>query len=82
MTQDAIVLKHLQERGSITALSAVNDYGILRLSERIRELKAAGYEIDSTTETGLNRYGAKTRYTRYVYKGKRPCASDDTRPFK
>lgn len=59
------VLQHLQAYGSITPLEAMQEYGIMRLGARIYDLKKMGYSIDSSRETGENRYGESISYARY-----------------
>lgn len=66
MKQTGLVLKYMEDFGSITPLDAVKDLGIMCLAERIRDLRKSGVKIVSTPESGLNRYGAKTHYTRYT----------------
>lgn len=53
------ILQHLKKRKTITTLQAMKNYGVCRLSERVRELKAAGHQISA--------YWAKERNSR-VYK--------------
>lgn len=65
MKQAELVLKYMEDFGSITPLDAVKDLGIMCLAERVRDLRKAGVNVISTPESGLNRYGAKTHYTRY-----------------
>lgn len=67
MTQNSRVLRHLRDYGSITSLEAMSEYGIMRLASRVCELRRQGYDIQSTMETGENRYGEKTSYTRYTF---------------
>lgn len=59
------VLKYMQEFGSITSLEAFSDLGDTRLAATIFELKRKGYDIVSTTETNVNRYGENVHYSRY-----------------
>lgn len=66
MTQNSRVLRHLRDYGSITSLEAMSEYGIMRLASRVCELRRQGYDIQSTMETGENRYGEKMSYTRYT----------------
>lgn len=47
LTQTALILNHLKEGNSITALEALYDFGCFRLASRINELKKAGYDIES-----------------------------------
>lgn len=65
MSQCNRVLQHLQAYGSITPLEAMQEYGIMRLGARIYDLKKMGYSIDSSMETGKNRYGESISYARY-----------------
>lgn len=65
MTQCDRVLRHLRDHGTITALEAVGEYGILRLAARISDLKDAGYDIRTGVKCGMNRYGEKTHYAEY-----------------
>lgn len=69
MTQNEKVLIHMQEKGSITALEAINEYGILRLASRISDLRRLGYPIASKIETVKNRYGEKCHVKRYSLEG-------------
>lgn len=65
MSQCNRVLQHLQIHGSITPLEAMQEYGIMRLGARIYDLKKMGYSINSSRETGENRYGESISYARY-----------------
>ena len=65
MTQTEQILEHIQERGSITPLEALKEYGIMRLASRVCDLKRQGYEIERTIETANNRYGEPVWYARY-----------------
>lgn len=65
LTQSDRVLRHLQDFGSITQVTALRDYGIMRLGARIWDLKRQGYDIRTEREEGLNRYGERTAYARY-----------------
>ena len=46
-TQTEKVLTHLDERGSLTALQAMDHYGIMRLAARIADLRKDRHEIKS-----------------------------------
>ena len=65
MTQKERILKYLEDYGSITTLEAFRDLGITKLSNRISELIRDGEQIEKATESGQNRYGETTYYTRY-----------------
>ena len=66
MTQKKIILKHLQDFGSIEPLEALGDYGIYRLASRISELRDAGYKITTEKVQKLNRFGKKIQFAKYV----------------
>ena len=63
--QCARIVRHMRDYGSITALDAVKDYGIMRLAARVADLKKMGYSIDAKFETSKNRYGETINYVRY-----------------
>lgn len=65
MTQTERIMKHLEEKGSITQLEAMNEYGIYRLASRISDLRKLGVKIKKKTEKGKNRYGEPTAFARY-----------------
>lgn len=46
-TQRENILRHLEERGRITPLDALNLYGCFRLAPRIHELRAEGHDIET-----------------------------------
>lgn len=55
MTQNAKLLRYLEQHGSITTAEATDNLRIFRVSERIRELEALGWRFDHlphTTEGG------------------------------
>lgn len=70
-TQQELILRHLEEYGSITSLEAVELYGIMRLASRVSELRQDGHLIESTAESCRNRYGVNTAYVRYTLEGGR-----------
>lgn len=49
MTQNQLVLEHLQKYGSLTSGEAWSQYGISRLASRICDLKKMGYEFEKNT---------------------------------
>lgn len=69
MTQAQKVLRHMEDFGSITALEAMNEYGIFRLASRISDLKKDGYIIASETVGVKNRYDETCYVKRYSLKG-------------
>ena len=66
MSQHERILRYLEEFGSITALEAVVDLGILQLSARICELEKMGYKFTKTPVKSKNRYGDPVRFMRYA----------------
>lgn len=66
MTQNDSILAHLQDKGHITPLEALDLYGSFRLAARISDLRDAGYDI--TTEYEETPLGK--RYARYVLERK------------
>ncbi len=61
ITQTGMILRHLQERGSITQVEASAMYKSRSLTKRISELRAQGYNIKS--EWRIDPTGQ--RYVRY-----------------
>jgi hypothetical protein len=66
MTQTDRVLDYLRQFGSITALEALRDLGIMHLSSRITELRRMGYPVERDMIEVKNRFGEKTRVARYT----------------
>lgn len=60
------VLNHLQAKGSITSIEAINLFGATRLSAIIFNLRKAGYMIISVPQKGVDRYGTKMQYAKYT----------------
>lgn len=75
ITQCDRILRHLRDYGSITSLTAMKEYGIMRLASRISDLKAQGYMFHVTVKTGKNRYNEPTHYNVYrlIEKGEKIC---------
>lgn len=67
-TQTGDVLAHLIEHGSITTIEAFQKYGCTRLSARIYDYRALGYEIESDSMTTKNRYGNPVTVAVYTLK--------------
>lgn len=65
-SQEKMILKHLQEKGSITSLKAIAEYGCTRLASRIFTLRKAGYVIETTTESAKNRFGRVVNFAKYT----------------
>jgi hypothetical protein len=65
MTQEDKIFLHLLNKGPITPMEAFQEYGIMRLSARIYELKKAGHRIESATIKVKNRFGEDCRVSKY-----------------
>ena len=50
-TQCEAILKHLQTRGTLTPIDALNEYGIFRLAARVLELREAGHNVVTIRES-------------------------------
>lgn len=60
--QTAVILNHLQRKGSITNVEAHAVHKVRSVSSRVAELRRAGYDIRSQ----YKRDAAMQRYVRYV----------------
>lgn len=69
MSQTEMIIAYLEKYGSITHAEAAASLGCYRLSARIWELKQRGCRIRKIMEEGLNRFGTRTRYARYILQG-------------
>ncbi len=65
LTQCDRVLRHLEDYGSIDPMTAIREYGIMRLASRIADLKGRGHNIVAERATGRNRYDEPTSYCVY-----------------
>lgn len=65
MTETLMIEKHLEDKGSITSIEAIQLYGATRLSGIIYNLRKRGYVIDSEWKNGSNRYGGSCRFVEY-----------------
>ena len=66
VTQCEKILQHLEQFGSITAMEAVNEYGIMRLASRITDLKKQGVPINRDIVSGKNRFGENIYFAKYT----------------
>lgn len=64
------VMQHLKAGKTLTSLEALRLYGIMRLPNRISELRRRGEPIEKTTITVENKYGEAVRVARYSLKTK------------
>lgn len=58
-------MDYIKVFGSISSREAFEDLGVTRLSAVIFDLKQEGYEFDTKTEHGKNRFGEPTHFARY-----------------
>ena len=58
----------MEDYGSIDPMTAIKDYGCMRLSARIFDLRELGYDIDKENITVKTRHG-KTKVARYRLNG-------------
>lgn len=68
MTQTQAVLDWLRAGAGITSMEAFKELGVTRLSSIIFNLRKRGYDIESEDLETINRYGTRTKFTRYVLK--------------
>ena len=68
MTQCELVVKYINDFGSITTREAFLDLGCTRLPARVSDLKDRGYEFSDKWEFGKNRYGKKVKWKRYWFR--------------
>jgi hypothetical protein len=69
MNQKQRVLAYLKRNKSITQMQAFTEIGVMRLSERVRELEAEGAKIKHVRARVHDRFGDPCYVTRYYYKG-------------
>jgi hypothetical protein len=56
--QTALVLRHLRDKGPLTQLEALRLYSVGRLAARIRDLREAGWQIQTETiRAGNKKFG-------------------------
>lgn len=65
LTQCDKILRHLKDFGTIDPMTALSEYGIMRLASRVTDLKKRGLFITKEMKKGLNRYGEVVRYAEY-----------------
>ena len=66
-TQCEIILRHMNEHGSITAKVATSRYRIYRLAARIADLRKRGYNIVTNKKAGSSISGRRSRYAEYRF---------------
>lgn len=66
MTQKKAILQHLKQFGSITSWEAIKEYGATRLSALILILRRKGYNIETQTMFGKDRFGNYCKFAKYI----------------
>ena len=65
MTQNEMIFNYMINHGSISALDAFRELGVMRLASRICDLRRQGVDIQKRSESVLNRFGERCNITRY-----------------
>lgn len=65
-TQNQMIIRYLEEFGSLSAWEAMRDLGVMRLASRIHEIRKSGIAINGEMHQTRNRYGEKIRYMIYT----------------
>lgn len=69
VTQRAKILDYCDKHGSITVREAFDKLNINSPTKRISELRKAGYDVQTITESRAKDNGETVRYTRYFIGG-------------
>lgn len=65
-TQCELILRYMDEHGSITSLEAMKNFGCMRLASRISDLRKRGYMIVRNMVTMFNEDGSyRGHYAEY-----------------
>lgn len=67
MTQNEMILNHLKMFGNITPMTAIEEYGCMRLAARISDLKERGHNIRTKMISRKNRFGKTVSFAEYFY---------------
>ena len=68
-TKTRMIFWHLKNKGSITSMEAIQEYGATRLSAIIWELRHREHmDIESHEIAAIDKYGNTCTYVKYVYK--------------
>ena len=65
--QNDRVLDYMKRFGTITALDALADLGVMRLASRISDLRRMGYKIERRMVERSNRWGETVRVAEYRF---------------
>ena len=65
VTQRQLILKYIQDFGSITPMDAFFDLGITTLATRVSEMRRDGMQSKIESVKSTNRYGKTVRFAKY-----------------
>ncbi len=65
VNQRQLILKYIQDFGSITPMEAFADLGVTKLATRISEMRKNGMQFQIDTVKSKNRYGKTVRFAKY-----------------
>ena len=65
MSQHEMILRYLDDFGSISPMEAFSDLGITKLATRISEMRQDGHRFNQHLESRKNRFGKTCHYMRY-----------------
>ena len=63
--QRDMILRFMEDYGSINPAQAIEEFGCYRLGARIWDLRDAGYSIKTEMVERVNRYGRKVKFAQY-----------------
>jgi hypothetical protein len=78
MNKHKAVLQWLQTHASISSMEAIQSFGATRLSAIIFNLRKAGYDIETVTCEGTDRFGHSIRYARYYLRDSPEGSGENT----
>lgn len=65
MIKTSAILQWLQANASISSMEAFENFGATRLSSIIFNLRKKGYNIETVTCEGTDRFGNRMQFARY-----------------
>ena len=77
MKQTERVFNYMINHGSVSALEAFRELGVMRLASRICELRRQGVDIQKRSESVLNRFGERCNITRFFLEYPLPKAENN-----
>lgn len=77
MNKTKAVLQWLQTGAGISSMEAIKQFGATRLSATIFNLRKKGYNIETVTCDGTDRFGNRMTFARYYLRDSTPDSSDN-----